>query len=105
MLRFTSSARTRELKKQLADSQPNIPIPVRYQASHEGDKAQFEDRVALDDFVFPEGCGPKLASFDEESTIHTTTDTEKDEGDKLENVPVSDISDLEKYDFVGSIWV
>lgn len=105
MLRLVSCTGTREFKKQLTDSQPNIPIPERDQASHKGNKAEFNNRVILNEFVPPESSGPKPASFDEESTVDTTADTEKDEGDKLENVPVSNVSDFEKHDLVGSIWI
>lgn len=105
MLRLVSRAGARELKEQLTDSQPDITVPERDQTSYKSNKTEFNDRVILDELVLPEGRSPKSASFDEESAVNTATDTKKDEGDKFENVPVSNISDLKKHDFVGSIWV
>lgn len=105
MFHFVPSTGTRKLEKQLTDSQPDITVPKRDQTSHEGNKTELKDWVILDDLVLPECCSPKLAGFNEEGAVDTTTDTEKDKSHKFENVPVSNVSHFEKHDLISSIWV
>ena len=96
---------TSQLEQKLRDWKLGVTVPEADQTGDKRNKKYFEKRVFFYDRYTTECSCPDARCLDEQCAEDTTDGTGEDEGRKLEELPIQMVSNLEKNNLLGAVWI